>query len=497
MRIRTTLCAAVGAWAGMACGQTQQTYSIVHAFEVTPKSNTALSIKIKHFEHAWSREFGPDDSASQVKPTVQPPGFANFAKDRANRYRNRIKNGGRVVVNQESVDVDPTTGTPAGGFKSKALALCALGTKGEAEVSVRVDPVGANGKVQGTINCSGSAIPVRNPPERSDAYAFSSAAIEVRAGRALRSGRIRWGPAVNAGRVAGAGISKGKTRAIDPILYEVVDLVDGTTYQGSLLHIEGSWEEGGVDWLGNLLVCNLMDGRFMVEMPGGGTSMGGGMVLEVQGGVVTRSEDDGAFDGVLPPAGAPGVFLATLPDLEFDYDLGDFSGHDLDVTLKMGGGGELEEGRGLHGRIHLLDYGYAGDRLEVYFDPAYSIRVEPINGDPPLEFTPDVDPFGDYNVEVDLSGPAAVYAKAAHWLRSVLDVMPDFEGNARADFKLVNGDCDDDNAVTVFDYNVLSGAFDTVPGDVLWDPRADLDGDDQVTVFDYNVLSSNFDKVGD
>ena len=57
--------------------------------------------------------------------------------------------------------------------------------------------------------------------------------------------------------------------------------------------------------------------------------------------------------------------------------------------------------------------------------------------------------------------------------------------------------CDGDNAVTVFDYNMLSAAFDSVPGSPNWNSNADLDGDKVVTVFDYNILSANFDKTGD
>jgi len=62
---------------------------------------------------------------------------------------------------------------------------------------------------------------------------------------------------------------------------------------------------------------------------------------------------------------------------------------------------------------------------------------------------------------------------------------------------LCNGDCDDDNAVTVFDYAILSDAFDSSPSDPWWDARADLDGDLTVSVFDYAVLSDSFDLTGD
>jgi len=62
---------------------------------------------------------------------------------------------------------------------------------------------------------------------------------------------------------------------------------------------------------------------------------------------------------------------------------------------------------------------------------------------------------------------------------------------------LINGDINGDNVVSVFDYDALSAAFDSVPGDANWNPAADLDGDLAVTVFDYDILSQNFDRQGD
>ena len=74
------------------------------------------------------------------------------------------------------------------------------------------------------------------------------------------------------------------------------------------------------------------------------------------------------------------------------------------------------------------------------------------------------------------------------------------------DFDLVNGDIDSDNAVTVFDYGILSDYFDKTSGDADWfevgvngfaSADADLDFDGAVTVFDYGLLSDNFDQSGD
>jgi len=73
-------------------------------------------------------------------------------------------------------------------------------------------------------------------------------------------------------------------------------------------------------------------------------------------------------------------------------------------------------------------------------------------------------------------------------------------------FDLINGDIDNDNSVTVFDYDKLSLYFDKSSVDADWStadtdgvrPRdADLDGDLSVSVFDYDILSRNFDLTGD
>lgn len=61
---------------------------------------------------------------------------------------------------------------------------------------------------------------------------------------------------------------------------------------------------------------------------------------------------------------------------------------------------------------------------------------------------------------------------------------------------LLNGDCDGDNEVTLFDSAILSAAFGSVPGDPNWDPRADLDGDLEVTLYDFAILQRNFGATG-
>lgn len=75
--------------------------------------------------------------------------------------------------------------------------------------------------------------------------------------------------------------------------------------------------------------------------------------------------------------------------------------------------------------------------------------------------------------------------------RDVL-LQPDTELN----FTLQNGDIDNDNEVTLFDFGRLVSAFGSMPGDANWNPDADLDGDEEVTLFDFGVLVRHFGSIG-
>jgi hypothetical protein len=104
---------------------------------------------------------------------------------------------------------------------------------------------------------------------------------------------------------------------------------------------------------------------------------------------------------------------------------------------------------------------------------------------------------GSFTIKTHFSGKFELVAKASHWLGVTSGVLdPSVDDLTNIQLSLPNGDVDGDNAVTVLDYNFLSSAFDSKPGDASWDERADLDGDGAVTVLDYNVLSSNFDRQG-
>lgn len=94
-------------------------------------------------------------------------------------------------------------------------------------------------------------------------------------------------------------------------------------------------------------------------------------------------------------------------------------------------------------------------------------------------------------------GNYVVKVKGTKWLRAKSGLVTlTGGGTSTLNWSLINGDCDNDNVVSIFDYILMSNAFDTALGDGLYDARADLDGDNVVSIFDYIILSNNFDLVG-
>ena len=91
----------------------------------------------------------------------------------------------------------------------------------------------------------------------------------------------------------------------------------------------------------------------------------------------------------------------------------------------------------------------------------------------------------------------ALSAKPLSYLRRTVNVDTSEDSVLDLYILLVNGDIDDDNEVTLFDFGALVAAFGSVPDDENWNPRADLDGDMEVTLFDFGIIVRNFGEIGD
>ena len=58
------------------------------------------------------------------------------------------------------------------------------------------------------------------------------------------------------------------------------------------------------------------------------------------------------------------------------------------------------------------------------------------------------------------------------------------------------GDCNDDNSITIVDFNIEKLTFGKGQGDPGYDARADFDGNNRVTVLDFNLQKVNFGQGG-
>ncbi len=95
-------------------------------------------------------------------------------------------------------------------------------------------------------------------------------------------------------------------------------------------------------------------------------------------------------------------------------------------------------------------------------------------------------------------GTYNIYADGDHYLRKLVGSFTIAStGVSGVNATLLNGDCDGDGVISVFDYGIVSDAFDSVPESANWNAAADLDGDGVVSVFDYGIMSNNFDKTDD
>ncbi len=147
---------------------------------------------------------------------------------------------------------------------------------------------------------------------------------------------------------------------------------------------------------------------------------------------------------------------------------------------------------GLIGRLVLQDY--LGDPVGIQMlvqirdrDTGQTIREELVTlGESGAFVIPNV-PAGTYKV----------WNKASHWLSTLADGITIPNLLPVALLSGPNGDIDNDNEVTLFDFGELVAAFGSIPGDPNWNPSADLDGDLEVTLFDFGILVRNFGLMGE
>jgi hypothetical protein len=62
---------------------------------------------------------------------------------------------------------------------------------------------------------------------------------------------------------------------------------------------------------------------------------------------------------------------------------------------------------------------------------------------------------------------------------------------------LLEGDCDDNDVIDIYDFGILADAYGSVPASGNWDERADLNGDDAVNIYDFGLLADNYGLLGE
>lgn len=171
------------------------------------------------------------------------------------------------------------------------------------------------------------------------------AILEAKGGRLLRNGNIRWR------RVVRDVVSGGATavRQRDPIDFHVTDLETSDVLEGQIFSADVDIEflDGGGDfeWDADTVTIELGTvAVFVIDHTAPFNLSPGSLRLVTDGTMITESVKTGFYSTVaLPSVGASLPVSFALPnEVEFDYDLGDFDGHELDVNLGFSGNGEAE-----------------------------------------------------------------------------------------------------------------------------------------------------------
>jgi parallel beta-helix repeat protein len=107
--------------------------------------------------------------------------------------------------------------------------------------------------------------------------------------------------------------------------------------------------------------------------------------------------------------------------------------------------------------------------------------------------------YEDGKFEIDSIDPLTydMRVKGTHTLQKKVSVtLSPGENDIGNVGTLLEGDCNNDNCVTILDFSILSSTFGLETGDPDYDPRADLNQDGFVTILDFSLLAANFGQCG-
>ncbi|MBL8964725.1 MAG: hypothetical protein KF787_12535 [Phycisphaeraceae bacterium] len=199
-----------------------------------------------------------------------------------------------------------------------------------AEAHAKVD---AGGDGKGSHRIWGDA--VLTGPKPVNAKAMSLSKIYKRTGTVDGRGRVRFGG------WALVDSLKGKTRARDPLSFEVVNLDTGETMSSTPWDVATEVEPGsGIAWADDLLSLSGLSGGFSLQLGGPFiTSAGGSVLIRFVDGEVVESFADGIFAGILPDVGTligGGLQIGLLNEYDIDFDFGEqnINGYEMSIGIE-------------------------------------------------------------------------------------------------------------------------------------------------------------------
>ncbi|MEQ8769626.1 MAG: GC-type dockerin domain-anchored protein [Phycisphaerales bacterium] len=320
----------------------QVDYSVTHTIGFTAGvSVTAVTVSVSDFRHAWARAGVFEDS--QYVSNTQLPDFDPFGTDTF-ASPSSFNSGlfGVPVACQYETFTLPPTGTNSFAC-TQAIVPGAMGT---ACNQWDIAPFGTTPPfvISGTIGSSGGATATTSNSRASEAYGFSTTALWVNGNRHLASGSIQWGVNLFSDTVGGGAGASAATLIGDPIHIVATNTNTGDVVDSVLLGITFQGSDTGVTtWGPTGFQSDGTDWELVIRIPPAHVAAGqsGDLKIRVESGVVTESDDSGAFDAILPPIGfsAP-IPLPLPPSFPLDYDLGLDPTQPWDVDMILSGAGD-------------------------------------------------------------------------------------------------------------------------------------------------------------
>jgi PKD repeat protein len=112
--------------------------------------------------------------------------------------------------------------------------------------------------------------------------------------------------------------------------------------------------------------------------------------------------------------------------------------------------------------------------------------------------TPTTDNNGDFTIPNVTPGTYDIGVKGSHTLSRLKVGVVIGGGTTNVNFgTLLEGDCNNNDVVNIYDFGILADAFGSVPASANWDVRADLDNDGAVNIYDFGLLADNYGLSGE